>query len=343
MDPINLLQELVSCPGPPGQELLVRTCLQKHLDSMDVPHQVDAKGNLIVHLDGQPSNIVVTAHMDEIAMMVTAVGEDGCLTVEPLGGLLAWKLGEGPVSILADGGPLDGILSFGSVHTESPSSAVVASKASCPDFAMAQVITGREIEDLEDRQVRPGTRVVVHPSRRQLTQFGDNLVSGYFLDDRADLVSWLLAIDALKAKGLSATFVATTCEEVGGHGALFYLARHRPDVCLALELGPNVPDAPVLVDDQPTLWVNDSFAAMLAEDISLATRVANDLGLSLQYQPLSSGGSDASCAASHGLCARPFTLGLAMDNSHGYEIMHKNAMTNLAALTAALVGALQGA
>ena len=59
--------------------------------------------------------------------------------------------------------------------------------------------------------------------------------------------------------------------------------------------------------------------------------------MSLLFQALSRGGSDASCAASHGLCARPITLGLAMENSHGFEVMHGGAMDNLAMLTVALV------
>jgi putative aminopeptidase FrvX len=60
----------------------------------------------------------------------------------------------------------------------------------------------------------------------------------------------------------------------------------------------------------------------------------------LQFQALSRGGSDASCAASHGLCGRPITLGLPMQNSHGYEIMHPGAMSELARLLVALIDRL---
>jgi putative aminopeptidase FrvX len=184
--------------------------------------------------------------------------------------------------------------------------------------------------------IRPGTRVVVAQSRRQLTPVGD-LVSGYFLDDRADLVSWLLALKELVDSNVNGYFVATAAEEVGGEGALFFLNKVRPDVCVALELGPNVPDAPVLLNDQPTVWVTDGYATMQAQDVGNLSELGEKLGLSLQFQALSRGGSDASCAASHGLCARPITLGLPMDNTHGYEVMHPGAMENLAKLTTELV------
>lgn len=335
MDAIKLLQEFVRAPGPPGQEDAIREVVAGYVDKLGRKHRTDSKGNLIVDLGANPS-VVVTAHLDEIAMIVRALEEPGSLRVGSLGGLYPWKLGEGPVSILAPTGPINGILSFGSIHTEDSASAAVQAKETAIDWDMAWIETGISGNELVKRGVRPGTRAVVHPDARGLTKLGP-LVAGRFLDDRADLVAWLLALELLADYRGHVTFVATSSEETGGEGALYYMQEHRPEVCIALELGPNVPDAPVELTEDVTLWMNDGYAAMSAADGDLVTRVADDIGLDLQYQALSRGGSDASCAASHGLCARPITLGLAMENSHGYEIMHPGAMTNLAKLTAALV------
>jgi putative aminopeptidase FrvX len=60
----------------------------------------------------------------------------------------------------------------------------------------------------------------------------------------------------------------------------------------------------------------------------LAERCA-EIGISPHWQYLSRGGSDASCAAAKGFTARPVTLGLPVENSHGYEIMHKDAPEEL--------------
>lgn len=337
MDTLQLLQELVSVPGPPGQEAEVRAVLEKHLRALKYESTVDAKGNLLVDLGGgEPPRIVVTAHMDEVAMIVRGVHADGSLAVGPMGGLYAWKLGEGPASILAPGGALNGVLSLGSIHTDDPSSTVESASSEAVTWDMATVLTGLPEEELVAQGVRLGTRVVVHPSRRTLTPMGD-LVSGYFFDDRADLVSWLLALEQLKGKTLPVVFAATTSEEVGGEGAQYLLHRLQPDVCIALELGPNVPDAPVDISDQPTVWATDSYSSMTQDDGETVARTGERLGMDLQFQALSRGGSDASCSAGRGLCARPVTLGLPMENSHGYEVMHPGAMANLAALTAALV------
>ncbi|CAN5509809.1 M20/M25/M40 family metallo-hydrolase [soil metagenome] len=335
MDSVALLRELIAIPGPAGQESLVRDALASHVEAMGYAHETDAKGNFLVQIGEGAIDLVVTAHMDEIAMIVRRIEPDGRIVVASLGGLFPWKIGEGPVEILASE-PISGILSFGSIHTEDPSSTVRKLDTSALKWDMARVFTGLTVEQLEDCGVRPGTRVVVARSRRKLTNVND-LVAGYFLDDRADLVSWLLALEELQEHDVNALFVATAAEEVGGEGALFLLHELRPSICIALELGPNVPDAPVKITDQPTVWANDGYSAMSAADGDLVARIGRDLGMNLQFQALSRGGSDASCAAGHGLCARPITLGLAMENSHGYEIMHPRAMDNLARLTVALV------
>jgi putative aminopeptidase FrvX len=339
VDPLALLTELTAIPGPPGQEGAVAAALIRHLDELGLLHEIDQKGNVLVNLGEGPPDIVVTAHMDEIAMIVREVNVDGTLAVTRLGGLHPWKLGEGPVEILAKDGPIPGVFGFGGIHTEDPAATSNKAKSKAVEWPMGSVFTGLSERELRERRVRPGTRVVVAPSRRGLTHLGDH-IAGYFLDDRADLVSWLLTLDALKGEKRNVLFAATAAEEVGGEGALFLLQNIRPAVCIALELGALVPDAKVELTSTPTVWAIDGYAATSAADLDLLDAIGQELGLELQFQAFSRGGSDASCAASHGLCARPITLGLPMANSHGYEIMHRGAMTELARLTTALLNRL---
>ena len=79
---------------------------------------------------------------------------------------------------------------------------------------------------------------------------------------------------------------------------------------------------------------------MQAADIELVARAARSIGQTPHFQALSRGGSDASCAASHGLVARPITLAFGAENSHGQEIMHREAVPNLAALLTATLHAV---
>lgn len=332
MDPLLLLQDLVRLPGPPGQEGAVRDFLVERVHGLGLTSETDPKGNLHVRLgNSEKPKTVITAHMDEIAMIVRRIEHDGTLAVGPLGGMIPWKLGEGPVTVMADGGCVSGVFSFGSVHSSDPSSPARRGEVAPITWEMGRVFLAQPTPG-----IRPGTRVVIHPSRRELLSL-DPYVGGHFLDDRADLVAWLLALEDLRNSNADALFVATVSEEVGGEGALYALHHLQPEVCIALELGPAVWDAPVILNDQPTVWASDSFATMTAADGQMLESLGKELGMRLQFQALTRGGSDASGAAAQGLCARPITLGIPMLNSHGFEIIHPGAMKQLSTLTSALV------
>ena len=342
---LELVRELVAVPGPPGQEELVREAVAAHADRLGCVRETDARGNLLVSVPGAKAipahpDIVVMAHLDEIALSVVRVEDDGRLAVSSLGGLFPWKWGEGPVQILAPAGPLTGIVSFGSIHTTDPAATAFQAQSRALTWADARVWTGLSADALAARGVRAGTRIVLHPSRRALTEMGE-FVAAPFLDDRADLAALLLALET--ASGLDperVLFAATAAEEVGGQGALWLLRGRPAAIGIALEIGPRVPDTPFALDEQPTVWVSDSYSAMQARDSELVARAAAEIGQTPHFQALSRGGSDASCAASHGLVARPITLAFAAENSHGYEIMHRRAVPNLAALLGATLAAL---
>ncbi len=307
---------------------------------------MDAQGNLLVCLGpaesrSQQCRVLVTAHLDEIALMVSEVLRDGSLRVVPLGGLHPWKWGEQPVVILPENMSLSGIVSFGSIHTTSPISAAHHARTGPLTWDLARIITGLSPAALAEAGVRPGTRVCLAPERRTVTRVG-GLVASYFIDDRADIVAWLLALAELKDTSLNkqVVFALTVAEEVGGNGASYIMSGMRPDYCIALEIGPSVPESPFQVDEQPTVWVNDSYAATADDDLNLVEAACARLGQRPHWQALSRGGSDASCGASRGLVARPITIGLPVENSHGCEVMHPDAPMELARLAAELVRAL---
>lgn len=333
---LELLADLVALPGPGGQEDAVRAYLGETLTQLGLPWRVDARGNLLC--GSAKPRIVVTAHMDEIALQVVGTRHDGTLGVAPLGGAHPWKWGEGPVEVLPftpDSEPLRGVLSFGSIHTAHPATAIERARSGNPlTWADARVL----IPDGE--RIPPGARVVLARERRTLWPFGDKIGS-YFLDDRADLVAWLLTLQQVGMTD-DVLFAATTYEELGGFGALWLLGNTRPEVCVALEIGPLAPDNAIELSELPTCWVSDGFGPSSPSDLEHVKQAAIQSGTGVQFQALSRGGSDASCAAAQGLCARPITLAFPCENTHGFEVMHNAAIENLAELTTALVERLRG-
>ena len=86
---MDTLTALLSVYGPSGQENavveLVKTLLKGKADSF----RVDAMGNLIAEKQGQPGGkrIMLSAHMDQIGLAVTAIEKEGFLRVTPVGGI----------------------------------------------------------------------------------------------------------------------------------------------------------------------------------------------------------------------------------------------------------------
>ncbi len=329
-DPIELIHELIALPGPSGQEFAVTSWLAERLRRSGWEPEIDPKGNLVVRVVGGSDrpHVVITAHLDEIGLLVTGVDADGKVRVAAVGGTYPYKWGEGPVEILTSRGPMEAILSYGSIHSNTKGSVIDQARKEPFPWENAYLFTGLTADQLAAAGVRPGLRVALSRSRRVVTEIGDCIAS-YFLDDRAPIAVWLMALEAIQETGDEAygslTFAATTSEEVGGEGAQYLLRTHPADVCVALEIGPKTIDADFPIDAQPTIWVRDGYAAMEAVDGFLLEQRCAEIGIQPHWQYLSRGGSDASCAAAKGFTARPVTFGLPVENSHGYEIMHKGA------------------
>ena len=154
---VQLLQELVSARGPSGEEAEVARVVRRELDPLCDALTVDAAGNIVGRIAGETPEtgpaIRVLAHMDELALMVRKLEDEGALRVRPLGGMRPYKFGEGPVDIMADGGTLPGILSFGSNHVPAKANKVqldIEGAAGEEKWANVYVTTRMTPEELAD-------------------------------------------------------------------------------------------------------------------------------------------------------------------------------------------------
>ena len=278
------------------------------------------------------------AHLDEIALLVVRIESDGQLVVTNLGGAFPWKWGEGPVQILAPDEALTGILSFGGIHTNDPASVAAQARERALTWADTRVFTGLSAEALAVRGVRAGTRVVLHPSRRGVTELGDFLAAP-FLDDRADLAAMLLALedlgDAPEAGGIGSCLRRRRRRKSAGRELSGCCVSGLPTVGIALEIGPRVPESLFPLDEQPTVWVNDSYSAMQAADIDLVARAAAAHRANSAFSGPVARGQRCFLRGLARSGRPPITLAFAAENSHGYEIMHRHAVPNLAALLTA--------
>ncbi len=342
---VSLLQELVYARGPSGQEDQVRTVCERELKPLSDETWIDAAGNVIGLLKGSSSDapvIRVMAHLDELALVVKRVNEDGTLRVNPLGGIYPANYGQGPVEILADNGIMPGVLSVGPQHTTADSARIWETKIKGGNVAMdwnhVYVFTRRTPAQLQEAGVHAGTRVVIAHSRRAFWEIED-CIGGYFMDNRAAIAIAIGAATRMKAAGVRPAgdtyLVMTTCEEIGGHGAA-YAARTLPgDVSLAVDSGPACEEYGVALSDEPVVVYGDVQGLY---DKSIADRLVEcgrALGMDPQCAYWQSYASDASMAKAVGQTPRAGLLCIPTENTHGYEIIPRNGLHRCAELLAA--------
>lgn len=335
----SLLQELVGTYGPCGQEDAVREICLRELAPFADDVWVDAAGNVIGLLRGEPggqdtASVRVMAHMDELSMIVKRVESDGTLRLAPLGTMYPGNFGLGPVAILGRRETLDGVLTLGSEHTTKESQNIWETKPDQGDKALdwlhVYAFTGRSPDELREAGIGPGTRVAVHRSKRDLVHFGD-YVGSYFLDDRAAIVAVLGAARRLREStprpAADVYLIFTTSEEVGANGGVF-AARTVPDgVTVAVEVGPTEREYGTTVHGGPIIAYSD---ALTVYDRAVADQLmdtAERQGLSPQAAVLGAFESDASHSKAIGMSPRAGLLCLPTLSTHGYEVIAKDAIT----------------
>lgn len=300
---------------------------------------IDGAGNVVgmvrgktgAKSEGRPV-VRVTAHMEELSMMVKTVNEDGTLHVTPLGMMYPGNFGLGPVMLLGDYETLPAVLTLGSEHTTRESLRIWQTKSNQGDRALdwrhVYVFTGRSSQRLQDAGIHAGTRVCVERSKRTLTDVGD-YVGCYFLDDRAALVVMIEAARAVTGDGgrpaNDVFFVATTSEELGGIGATYASKRLPGDITVAIDVGPAEDEYATPLTANLIVAYGDDAAVYDRRIADRLVAVGSDAGLAPMAAVWGSYKSDSSHSKRTGHSPRAGLLCIPTLSTHGYEVTHKDA------------------
>jgi putative aminopeptidase FrvX len=327
----RLLSELADIRCPSGREAEMDAWLEHRLPGLEA----DAAGNRILRIPGADgaARVALTAHKDEIGAMVKRIEPDGRLRLVAVGDTHPWVWGEGPVELLADGGDVTGVLSFGARHVskESPQRAQVDGGAGVR-WADAWVETKRTVEELAEAGVRPGTRAVLPSSRRGPVRLGAEgaHLACPALDDKVAVVVLVLLADRLATPRVGVDLVFSSREEIGCVGVAYYAARAGVDDLVAIEVAPTAAEYGLAdCTPQPVLIEADARAPLhhgLGAELAAAAR---STGLEPRHVVVDRYGSDASNSILRGHVGRAACLCAATDNTHGCEIVHLDAVPNL--------------
>lgn len=337
----SLLQELICARGPAGVEQEVAAICHRELKAVCDKVWEDVAGNVIGAIYGgrvsgagpERPAVRVMAHMDEIALIVKRVYGEGQLRIIKLGGLLPMSFGQCPVEILGDNAVVPGVLAIGSLHVTKETANLTQRSEGELDWEDMFITTRLSNKQLAERGVRAGSRVVIGPYMRRLFEFED-CIAAHFMDDRALLVVGFETMRALAQHKNSLSrdvyFVCTVKEEVTNSGAL-YAVRHLPgEDVIALEVGPVAAEYDTQLTEHPIIPYGD-MKGFYSKDLADALKCAAEQeGLKPQLALFENFASDASAVLSAGGAGRGAALCIATQNTHGFEIIQRDAVDTCA-------------
>ncbi len=222
----DILETLSNTIGMAGNETEVRRTLrplvEDHVDEM----HVDPLGNLITLKRGAgevPLRVLVTAHMDEVGLMVMGHRSDGGLRVGTIGSINARILPGTKVLVGEDRIP--GVIGLKAIHHTKPDQ-----RKEAPSIESIVVDVGATSKDAAESLAPVGTTIAF---ATRFSRVGDSLMGKAF-DDRGGCTI-LTALLQSEPYPFDLYGVFTVQEEVGLRGAKVAAYAVDPDVGIALE------------------------------------------------------------------------------------------------------------
>lgn len=299
---LRLLERLSTSYAPPGGEDPVAEVVRGFLEGSADSFERDVMGNLIVRVGGEGPRVMLAAHMDEVAMMVSWIDEEGFLGFVPLGGLDTRVLLGQRVVVHTEKGPLEGCIGARPPHVTTQEEAKRA-----PELKELHIDIGASSrEEAEAAGVRLGSYVTFPAHFARLL---GSRVMGKAFDDRAGCV-----VEALVAKaaaeeelGIELYAVFTVQEEVGLRGAATAVNSVDPRYSIVLE-GTVAADTPGVPESNRITRLGRGAAVRLMDSsmitnrgfYSLLVRAAERAGVSYQPQIVSGSATDAGRIHLHG-------------------------------------------
>ena len=224
---LNHFEELCNLCAVSGDEGAVRDYVCRALEgNPTVSWQIDPLGNLLVEKKGAqraPHHLMVSAHMDEVGLIVTHVQDGGLLEIAAVGGVDASVvIGR---QFLVGRQHIPGIVGTKPVHLLSKEQ-----RSQLPNFDGLVLDIGASSAE-EARKLAPeGTCAYFCPYFRTL---GDGRVCSKAIDDRAGCALLLGLLEQELPYDITAAFLVQ--EEIGLRGATAAAYTVAPEFALVLE------------------------------------------------------------------------------------------------------------
>src|SRR6056297_639498 len=278
----KLIKEITSVFGPSGDEEKIRKYIKKQINNYVDNVYEDNLGNLIAVKKGKSNGkkIMFAAHMDQIALMITHIDEDGFLRFTNVGGVGHNFLPGTPI-VFADG-------TIGTIGVEK--------LENINDLEMSKLYIdiGANNQQEAEKIVGIGDTAIYAPN---FSENNNRVISNYH-DDRIGCVVLIEAIKNIQDNNNELYFVFSTQEEVGLRGAKTAAYQIEPDIGIAVDVTAtgDTPESHIM-----DVSLGEGTAIKIKDNSTITHPLVKDLlikecknnSINYQFEVLEFGGTDA--------------------------------------------------
>ena len=285
------LKTLTEINAPAGHEQPIRRALLEELKAKGHNPYIDKMGNVIVVKEGNGpvprKRVMVSAHMDEVGLIVTGHTDGGFLKVNQAGGIDPRVLISKRVLVGDDNIP--GVIGAVAIHLQS-----AADRARVMGYRDIAVDIGAIDKKEAERKAPIGTYISFDTP---YVEYGEGFACGKAFDDRVGCWTILRLLEEDLPCDLVAAFVSE--EEVGCRGASGAAFAQEPDIGIVLE-GTTCNDLGDIPEVSQVCKAGQGVAVSFMDGSSIANRdlfkkaleVGAKEGIAHQVKASVSGGND---------------------------------------------------
>lgn len=285
-----LLKKLTEASGVSGNEREVRNIIIDEIKDYVDDLKIDKLGNIIAYKRGKESSkkLMVTAHMDEVGLIVTDIDDMGLIKFITVGGIDKRILVSKPVTIGDNKVP--GVIGSKPIHLQKKSE-----RDKAIEIDNLYIDIGADSKEEASKIVKIGDYVTFDS---KYIEFGDNFVKAKALDNR---VGCSILVELIKEiEDISFYGVFTVMEEIGLRGAGPAAYNVDPDISIVLE-GTLCYDIPGIDSHLVPTYINMGPAISLIDRTTIYNKalrekiveIAELYNIPYQYRKSSMGGNDS--------------------------------------------------
>ncbi|WP_244969124.1 M42 family metallopeptidase [Tissierella praeacuta] len=276
----SLLKELVGVYGPASNEKLIREYILNEIKDYVDEMEIDALGNLIARKKGNGKKVMISAHMDQIGLMVIDIDEKGFLRFTNVGGI-------SPVVSLSQ----QVIFENGTIGVVYAEPIEDISKLKLENM---YIDIGAFSKEEAEKKISIGDICIYKSEYIE----NENVVFTPYLDDRVGCFIAIEALKSIKNPVNDLYFVFSVQEEVGLRGAKTAAYRIEPDIGIALDVTshgdtPKAKRFAIGLNKGAAIKVKDNSIICHPKVKDLLVSLAKDNRIPYQMEVLEFGGTDS--------------------------------------------------